>query len=137
MKNQLDKIKKECYNIPVMNTKSYLVEVYHLRITEIDYIEGDTDNVSDGTIVHSEFIVNDIANIVPRICNQYQVNRDDIDFDKASRNNCYYASWRVNHNEVPPTKEEIEEWKNGEYNLFTAEMYFSITEMRPVTDFLG
>ena len=125
------------YNVRVMKEKTYLVEVYHLRITEIDYIEGDTDNVSDGSIVHREFIVNDIANIVPRICNQYQVNRDDIDFDKASRNNCYYASWRVNHNEVPPTKEEIEEWKNGEYNLFTAELYFSITEMRPVTDFLG
>ena len=109
-----------------MKEKTYLVEVYHLHITEIDFIEGETDNVS-----------NDITDIVPRICTQYQVNRDDIDFEKASRNNCYYAFWRVNHNEVPPTEEEIEEWKNGTYNLFTAEMYFSITEMRPVTDFLG
>ena len=125
------------YNVRVMKEKTYLVEVYHLHITEIDFIEGETDNVSDGRIIHNEFIVNDITDIVPRICTQYQVNRDDIDFDKASRNNCYYAFWRVNHNEVPPTEEEIEEWKNGTYNLFTAEMYFSITEMRPVIDFLG
>lgn len=125
------------YNTPVMNTKSYLVEVYRRSITEIDFIDGDTDNVSEGKIKSSEFVVNDISDIIPRLCRQYEVKREDMDFDKASRANCYYASWMVNHNEDVPTEEEIEDWKNGSYNLFTSEIYFSITEMRPVTDFLG
>ena len=125
------------YNVRVMKEKTYLVEVYRLRITEIDYIERDTDNVSDGRIIHTDFIVNGISNIIPRICQQYKVKREDMDFDKGSRPNCYYASWTVNHNEIPPTEEEIEDWKNGTYNLFTAELYFSITEMIPVTNFLG
>ena len=125
------------YNVLVMNKNTYLIEVYRLRITEIDFVEGDTDNVSEGKVINSDFVVDDISKIIPQICRQYQVKREDIDFDKAVKPNCYYASWTVNHLEIPPTEEEIEEWKNGTYNLFTAEMYFSITEMRPVTDFLG
>ena len=125
------------YNVLVMIKNTYLVEVYRLRITEIDFVEGDTDNVSEGKVISSDFVVDDISKIIPQICRQYQVKREDINFDNAFKPNCYYASWTVNHLEIPPTEEEIEEWKNGTYNLFTAEMYFSITEMRPVIDFLG
>lgn len=119
-----------------MKDKTYLIEVYRLHIIETDFIEGDTDNVSDGQIIHTDFIVNGISNIIPRICQQYKVKHEDMNFDKGSRPNCYYASWMVDHNELPPTEEDIEKWKNGELNLFTAELYFSITEMIPVTNFL-
>lgn len=119
-----------------MKDKTYLVEVHRLRIIETDFADGDTDNVSNGRIICDEFVVANISDIVPRICCHYNVKREDIDFDKGSRPECYYASWMVDHNELPPTEEDIEKWKNGEFNLFTAELYFSITEMRPVTNFL-
>ena len=52
------------YNVLVMNKNTYLIEVYRLRITEIDFVEGDTDNVSEGKVINSDFVVDDISKII-------------------------------------------------------------------------
>jgi hypothetical protein len=115
-----------------MNTK-YLITIVDYRVEEDNFSEGCTGNIiSDGWYGTKRFVVSSKEELIKELSSLLYCREEDAASLENLEDNQYSLSWLVNKDELPPYESQIEQWKNGDINLYCADAYILIDKITPL-----
>ena len=115
-----------------MNTL-YLITIVDYRVEEDNFAEGCTGNIiSDGWYGTKRFVVSSKEELIKELCAHLYCKEEDAASLENLEDNQYSLSWLVNKNELPASDLQIEQWKNGDINLYCADAYIMIDKIIPL-----